>query len=57
LSPEPRARKPRAEKPHAPARTKIARPHRNPLDAYGLVRLTAKADEYLERALDLAGSA
>ena len=27
------------------------------LDAYGLVRLTAKADEYLERALDLAGSA
>jgi hypothetical protein len=24
------------------------------LDAYGLVRLTAKADEYLERALDLA---
>jgi AAA domain-containing protein len=26
------------------------------LDAYGLVRLTAKADEYLERALDLAGS-
>jgi hypothetical protein len=27
------------------------------LDAYGLVRLTAKADEYLERALDVAGSA
>jgi hypothetical protein len=27
------------------------------LDAYGLVRLTAKADDYLERALDLAGSA
>jgi hypothetical protein len=27
------------------------------LDAYGLVRLTAKADEYLERALDLARSA
>ena len=26
------------------------------LDTYGLVRLTAKADEYLERALDLAGS-
>ena len=31
-----RARKPRAEKPHAPARTKIARPHRNPLDAYAM---------------------
>jgi hypothetical protein len=30
---------------------------RSVLDAYGLVRLTAKADEYLERALDLAGSA
>ena len=27
------------------------------LDAYGLVRLTTKADEYLERALDLAGAA
>jgi AAA domain-containing protein len=27
------------------------------LDAYGLVRLTAKADEYLERALDVAGGA
>jgi hypothetical protein len=26
------------------------------LDTYGLVRLTTKADEYLERALDLAGS-
>jgi hypothetical protein len=24
------------------------------LDTYGLVRLTTKADEYLERALDLA---
>jgi hypothetical protein len=27
------------------------------LDAYGLVRMTAKADEYLERALDLAEQA
>ena len=27
------------------------------LDAYGLVRMTAKADEYLERALALADRA